>query len=147
MCPSSSSPLRRPRIRPGRNGRQVTRRDLNLRVCRSTSLLLCSSGKSTLSLVTFANYKWFEEWKDDKVSNRGAEYKELKQAFLDSILEVVMDVFPKITMEKVTFVPLQYGRRWLARCDVILSCLGCVDRVRRCRDPRHKHALHRSAQR
>eukprot|EP00066_Takifugu_rubripes_P002809 XP_003964953.1 PREDICTED: putative all-trans-retinol 13,14-reductase isoform X2 [Takifugu rubripes] len=66
-----------------------------------------SPGKSTLSLVTFANYKWFEEWKDDKVTNRGAEYKELKQAFLDSILEVVMDVFPQITREKVTFVPPQ----------------------------------------
>lgn len=31
-CPSSSWPLRRPRIRPGRNGRQVTRRHLGLRV-------------------------------------------------------------------------------------------------------------------
>lgn len=68
-----------------------------------------SSGKSTLSLVSFANYKWFEEWKDGKVSNRGAEYKELKQAFIDSILEVVMDVFPKITREKVASVALQYG--------------------------------------
>lgn len=48
------------------------------------------------------------------MSNRGAEYKELKQAFLDSILEVVMDVFPQITREKVTFVPMQYGRRRLA---------------------------------
>ncbi|XP_011602506.2 all-trans-retinol 13,14-reductase [Takifugu rubripes] len=63
-----------------------------------------SPGKSTLSLVTFANYKWFEEWKDDKVTNRGAEYKELKQAFLDSILEVVMDVFPQITREKIEYV-------------------------------------------
>ncbi|TWW70285.1 putative all-trans-retinol 13,14-reductase [Takifugu flavidus] len=63
-----------------------------------------SPGKSTLSLVTFANYKWFEEWKDDKVTNRGAEYKELKRAFLDSILEVVMDVFPQITREKIEYV-------------------------------------------
>lgn len=39
------------------------------------------------------------------MSNRGAEYKELKRAFLDSILEVVMDVFPQITREKVTFDP------------------------------------------
>lgn len=81
----------------------------NVHVCSSTSSLSSSSGKSTLSLVSFANYKWFEEWKDGKVSNRGAEYKELKQAFIDSILEVVMDVFPKITREKVASVPLQYG--------------------------------------
>ncbi|CAG07254.1 unnamed protein product, partial [Tetraodon nigroviridis] len=63
-----------------------------------------SPGKSTLSLVTFANYKWFEEWKEDKVTNRGAEYKELKQAFMDSILEVVLDVFPKITREKIEYM-------------------------------------------
>lgn len=55
--------------------------------------------------MSFANYEWFEEWKDGKVSNRGAEYKELKQAFMDSILEVVMEVFPKITREKVASEP------------------------------------------
>lgn len=63
-----------------------------------------SPGKSTLSLVSFANYKWFEEWKDDKVNNRGAEYKELKQAFIDTCLETVMDIFPKITQDKIEYV-------------------------------------------
>ena len=61
-------------------------------------------GKSTLSLVSFANYEWFEEWKDGKVTNRGPDYKELKQAFIDTALEVVLDVFPKITRDKVTFL-------------------------------------------
>lgn len=65
-------------------------------------------GKSTMSLVSFANYSWFEEWKDNKVSNRGADYKELKQAFIDSVLEVVMDVFPKVTRDKV----LSHGVCW-----------------------------------
>ncbi len=60
------------------------------------------TGKSTLSLVSFAKYEWFEEWKDDKVTNRAPEYKELKQAFIDSVLEVVMGIFPKITRDKVT---------------------------------------------
>lgn len=82
--------------------------------------LLSSSGKSTLSLVSFANYKWFEEWKDGKVSNRGAEYKELKQAFMDAALEVVMDIFPKITRETVTSVPLQHGGPWLTGFDAVL---------------------------
>ncbi|XP_073350198.1 all-trans-retinol 13,14-reductase [Pagrus major] len=63
-----------------------------------------SPGKSTMSLVSFASYEWFEEWKDDKVSNRGAEYKELKQAFIDNILEAVMDVFPKVTRDKIEFI-------------------------------------------
>lgn len=69
-------------------------------------VFLSAPGKSTMSLVSFANYEWFEEWKDDKVNNRGAEYKELKQAFIDNILEVVMDVFPKVTRDKVTFLNL-----------------------------------------
>lgn len=64
-------------------------------------------GKSTLSLVSFANYKWFEEWKDGKVTNRGPDYKELKQIFIDSILEVVMDAFPKITRDKVKILNLR----------------------------------------
>ncbi|XP_067088656.1 all-trans-retinol 13,14-reductase [Osmerus mordax] len=63
-----------------------------------------SPGKSTLSLVSFANYEWFEEWKDDKVTNRGADYKEVKQAFIDSIVEVVMGVFPKINRDKIEYV-------------------------------------------
>uniref|UniRef100_A0A3Q1BAS3 All-trans-retinol 13,14-reductase n=1 Tax=Amphiprion ocellaris TaxID=80972 RepID=A0A3Q1BAS3_AMPOC len=58
----------------------------------------------TGNLVSFANYQWFEEWKDGKVTNRGHDYKALKQAFIDSILEVVMDVFPKITRDKIEYV-------------------------------------------
>ncbi|KAL0992726.1 hypothetical protein UPYG_G00097520 [Umbra pygmaea] len=65
-----------------------------------------SPGKSTLSLVSFAKYEWFEEWKDDKVKNRSAAYQELKQIFCDSILEVVMSVFPKITRDKVELIEL-----------------------------------------
>lgn len=63
-----------------------------------------SPGKSTLSLVSFANYEWFEEWKDGKVTNRGTDYKQLKEAFIDSILEVVMEVFPKINRDKIEFI-------------------------------------------
>ncbi|XP_068606501.1 all-trans-retinol 13,14-reductase-like [Brachionichthys hirsutus] len=63
-----------------------------------------SPGKSTLSLVTLANYEWFEEWKDDKVTNRAPEYKELKRALIDSILEVVMEIFPKVTRDKIEYV-------------------------------------------
>ncbi|KAJ7992277.1 hypothetical protein DPEC_G00276850 [Dallia pectoralis] len=60
--------------------------------------------KSTLSLVSFAKYEWFEEWKNEKVKNRGAEYQNLKDIFCESVLEVVMSVFPKITRDKVDFI-------------------------------------------
>lgn len=35
------------------------------------------------------------------MTNRGPDYKDLKQIFIDSILEVVMDIFPKINRDKV----------------------------------------------
>lgn len=101
--------LLRLKIRPGRRGHLVRRRDARLSqesredsTVLSESCVFSAEGKSTLSLVSFANYKWFEEWKDDKVNNRGAEYKELKQAFIDTCLDIVMDIFPKITPDKVT---------------------------------------------
>uniref|UniRef100_A0A673IYX7 All-trans-retinol 13,14-reductase n=1 Tax=Sinocyclocheilus rhinocerous TaxID=307959 RepID=A0A673IYX7_9TELE len=55
-----------------------------------------SPGKSTVSVVSFANYAWFEEWKDDKVKNRSIDYKELKEAIINNILEAVTEIYPKI---------------------------------------------------
>ncbi|XP_026216558.1 all-trans-retinol 13,14-reductase-like [Anabas testudineus] len=63
-----------------------------------------SPGKSTLTMVSFAKYEWFEEWKDGKVTNRGPDYKELKQTFIDSVLEVVMEIYPKITRDKIEYI-------------------------------------------
>ncbi|KAJ8344853.1 hypothetical protein SKAU_G00290460 [Synaphobranchus kaupii] len=60
-------------------------------------------GKSTLSLVTVANYEWFEEWKDGKVTNRGADYKAVKEAFINSIVDVVVEIFPNIK-DKIEYV-------------------------------------------
>lgn len=53
-------------------------------------------GKSTLTVVSFANYEWFEEWKDDKVKNRSTDYKQLKEMFINYILEAVTEIYPKI---------------------------------------------------
>ncbi|XP_076851829.1 all-trans-retinol 13,14-reductase [Brachyhypopomus gauderio] len=53
-------------------------------------------GKSTMCLVTFAPYEWFEEWKDCKVKKRGADYTQLKDSIMHSLLDVVTEVFPKI---------------------------------------------------
>ncbi|XP_051995195.1 all-trans-retinol 13,14-reductase-like [Xyrauchen texanus] len=60
-------------------------------------------GKSTITVVSFANYAWFEEWKDDKVKNRSADYKELKETFINSIVEAVTQIFPKI-QDRIEFV-------------------------------------------
>ncbi|NXG74305.1 RETST reductase, partial [Baryphthengus martii] len=53
-------------------------------------------GKSTLAIVTFAKYEWFEEWKDKQVHKRGDDYEELKQTFVDSIMRVVFKLYPRI---------------------------------------------------
>ncbi|TRY59607.1 hypothetical protein DNTS_003890, partial [Danionella cerebrum] len=60
-------------------------------------------GKSTLTVVSFANYAWFEEWQDDKVKNRSVEYKELKERFINCILESVTEIYPKIK-DKIEYV-------------------------------------------
>nr|XP_009680575.1 PREDICTED: all-trans-retinol 13,14-reductase [Struthio camelus australis] len=53
-------------------------------------------GKSTLSVVTFAKYEWFEEWKDKPVLKRGDDYEEVKQAFVDAIMRTVFKLYPRI---------------------------------------------------
>ncbi|XP_066498154.1 all-trans-retinol 13,14-reductase [Hoplias malabaricus] len=60
-------------------------------------------GKSTLTVVSFAPYSWFEEWKDDKVKNRGGDYKNLKETLTNSILEVVYQIFPK-TKDRIEYI-------------------------------------------
>uniref|UniRef100_A0A8C0B4K7 All-trans-retinol 13,14-reductase n=1 Tax=Buteo japonicus TaxID=224669 RepID=A0A8C0B4K7_9AVES len=53
-------------------------------------------GKSTLAIVTFTKYEWFEEWKDEKVKKRGDDYEELKKTFVDTIMQVVFKLYPRI---------------------------------------------------
>ncbi|NXC21060.1 RETST reductase, partial [Corythaeola cristata] len=53
-------------------------------------------GKSTMAIVTFAKYEWFEEWKDEQVKKRGDDYEELKQTFVDTIMQAVFKLYPRI---------------------------------------------------
>ncbi|NXJ71780.1 RETST reductase, partial [Rostratula benghalensis] len=53
-------------------------------------------GKSTLTIVTFAKYEWFEEWKDKQVNKRGDDYEELKKTFVDTIMQIVFKLYPQI---------------------------------------------------
>ncbi|NXX79355.1 RETST reductase, partial [Urocolius indicus] len=60
-------------------------------------------GKSTLAIVTFARYEWFEEWKDEQVKKRGEEYEELKKSFMDAIMETVFKLYPGIE-DKIEYI-------------------------------------------
>ena len=42
--------------------------------------------KSNAVILTFTNYKHFEEWEDCKQGNRGEDYEEFKNQFADRIL-------------------------------------------------------------
>ncbi|NXD30681.1 RETST reductase, partial [Spelaeornis formosus] len=53
-------------------------------------------GKSTLAVVTFAKYEWFEEWKDKQVHKRGDDYEDLKKTFVDAIMQTVFKLYPRI---------------------------------------------------
>ncbi|KAM6113260.1 all-trans-retinol 13,14-reductase [Phoenicopterus ruber ruber] len=53
-------------------------------------------GKSTLAIVTFAKYEWFEEWKDKQVNKRGDDYEELKKTFVDAVMQAVFKLYPRI---------------------------------------------------
>lgn len=55
-----------------------------------------AAGKSTLAIVTFAKYEWFEEWKDEPVNKRGDAYEDLKKTFVDAVMEVVFKLYPNI---------------------------------------------------
>lgn len=58
---------------------------------------LCpAAGKSTICVLTFAKYEWFEEWKDEQVNKRGDDYEDLKKAFVDVIMQVVFKLYPRI---------------------------------------------------
>ncbi|NXO32656.1 RETST reductase, partial [Cisticola juncidis] len=53
-------------------------------------------GKSTMAIVTFARYEWFEEWKDKQVQKRGDDYEDLKKTFVDAIMQTVFKLYPRI---------------------------------------------------
>ncbi|OCT90038.1 retinol saturase (all-trans-retinol 13,14-reductase) L homeolog isoform X1 [Xenopus laevis] len=53
-------------------------------------------GKSTLTVLSFTPYEWFEEWKDKKVQKRGSDYESLKSGFADAMLETTIQIFPQI---------------------------------------------------
>ncbi|XP_030407747.1 all-trans-retinol 13,14-reductase isoform X4 [Gopherus evgoodei] len=53
-------------------------------------------GKSTLCILAFAQYEWFEEWKEETVQKRGTKYESLKNAMVESILKTVLKLYPHL---------------------------------------------------
>lgn len=53
-------------------------------------------GKSTATIVTFANYSWFEKWENARVMHRGKDYDELKQALGKLVWDQTLALFPHL---------------------------------------------------
>jgi len=53
-------------------------------------------GKSSATIVTFANYDWFSKWEKGRVGKRGGDYQELKDKFKDLVWKQTVALFPQI---------------------------------------------------
>jgi len=53
-------------------------------------------GKSTVAIVTLANYEWFKQWEEKTVKRRGDEYTELKNCIGHQMVEQVCRLCPEI---------------------------------------------------
>lgn len=52
--------------------------------------------KTTATIVTFANYEWFEKWGKSRVMHRGEEYTSRKQALGELIWQQTLALFPQL---------------------------------------------------
>ncbi|XP_067869081.1 all-trans-retinol 13,14-reductase isoform X3 [Heterodontus francisci] len=60
-------------------------------------------GNSCMTILTMAQYEWFEEWKDTKVKNRGIDYENLKMAIARKLINWATDIFPQLK-DKIEYI-------------------------------------------
>ena len=58
-------------------------------------------GKTTCAIITVTPYKWFEEWKDEKVMHRGSDYHDLKTALAETLWRQVLGLYPQLDGRRV----------------------------------------------
>ncbi|KAH0626737.1 hypothetical protein JD844_001880 [Phrynosoma platyrhinos] len=58
-------------------------------------------GCSCMIIITMVHYKWFEEWSEGCVNNRGADYDAFKMEIAQKILDKTLEKFPQLS-DKVT---------------------------------------------
>ncbi|NWI19554.1 RETST reductase, partial [Crypturellus soui] len=71
--------------------------------CKDPTWDMRHPGKATLAVVTFANYEWFEEWRDEPAQRRSDDYEDAKRAFVDTIMRTVYKLYPGIE-DRVEYV-------------------------------------------
>jgi len=59
-------------------------------------------GKSVCTIITLANWKWFEEWEGERVSKRGEDYESVKVAIGRKMWEQTLAIYPQLA-DKVEY--------------------------------------------
>lgn len=54
------------------------------------------SNKSTVAIVTLANWKWFKSWNDQPVKRRGDDYERAKKVIGEQMIQQTCKLFPQI---------------------------------------------------
>lgn len=52
--------------------------------------------KSTVAIITLANWEWFQEWQDCQVKRRGDDYDEVKNTIGHAMIERTCQLYPQI---------------------------------------------------
>ena len=63
-------------------------------------------GKSTCVIITATPYKWFEQWKEEKVLHRGQDYEDFKNSIAEQMWAQVCHVSYSISLLLQQLVPL-----------------------------------------
>lgn len=49
-----------------------------------------------MTIIALANWGWFENWQNDKVKNRGEDYKARKKCFMQKMWKHVLSIYPHL---------------------------------------------------
>nr|XP_020649645.1 putative all-trans-retinol 13,14-reductase [Pogona vitticeps] len=60
-------------------------------------------GHSCMALISMAHFKWFEEWSEGRVRNRGADYDAFKMEIAQQLLDMALAKFPQLS-DKIEFM-------------------------------------------
>uniref|UniRef100_A0A0B7AWV0 Amine oxidase domain-containing protein n=1 Tax=Arion vulgaris TaxID=1028688 RepID=A0A0B7AWV0_9EUPU len=58
-------------------------------------------GKSSALIITFANFEWFKELRDERVKNRGELYDSIKDTFCRKLWQKCVDLYPHLDGKKI----------------------------------------------
>ncbi len=58
--------------------------------------MILTAGRSTITIVSFAPYSWFEQWTELTVNKRGDEYNSLKNTLGQQLIDQVVQIYPQL---------------------------------------------------